>query len=107
VSYSPRYELKLEMTSEQARTLLDRLADDPDFRAALESSPADALAEYGISAEGLDGPVAVPSVEEVDNFRRLGDLLPGGEEYVPFMPCLVWGALAYASAAAASGEQAV
>src|SRR5436190_10401216 len=107
MSSAPRLGLGFDITSEQATALLDRLATDEDFRAEVESDPAAALGEYGILIEGIEGPVAVPSPEEIENFRRLGEpLQSGAEAALPFMPCLVFGALAYASAAGASGGQA-
>ena len=57
----PRYELRIDMASTQATELLERVASDKDFRSELESNPAEALAEYGISAKGFEGAVSLPS----------------------------------------------
>src|SRR3954452_16837639 len=98
-------ELKIDMSSEQAATLLDRLASDADFRSELESNPSGTLARFGIYMEGLEGEITLPSREDVDEFRRAGDKLVFGPAHWPFMPCALAGIFAYATVAAASGDE--
>jgi len=103
----PRYELRIDMSSTQATALLERVASDKDFRSELESNPAEALAEYGISAKGFEGAVSLPSPDELRRFQDLasGAGSGGPESVPPFMPCLMWAVLAYAGVASGTPAQ--
>ena len=94
------------MASTQATELLERVASDKDFRSELESNPAEALAEYGISAKGFEGAVSLPSPDELRRFQDLATSAgPGTAQGLPFMPCLMWAALAYAGVASGTPTQ--
>jgi putative modified peptide len=100
VDSEPRYELRIDMSSKQATALLERVASDDAFRSELESNPEEALAQYGISAKGLEGRVSLPSPDEVRRFQDLASSAsPGTAQGLPFMPCLMWAVLAYAGVA--------
>ena len=67
---------------DQARALLKRIADDAEFRKAVETNPAETLSEYGFKLDPANlpkQPIQLPSSQDIHaNLDRLsGDLAAG------------------------------
>jgi putative modified peptide len=63
--------IQISMTPRQADELLDKLADDDDFRSELEADPTGVLGRYGITVpeQVLQGETILPPKEEVQDAR--------------------------------------
>jgi putative modified peptide len=70
--------VEIRTTPEQAQELIGRLATDDDFRAQVEQSPVETLAEYGIRVPQalVEDQRELPSPEEM---AKLRDQIEGGE----------------------------
>jgi putative modified peptide len=67
--------IQISMTPSQADELLEKLADDDDFRRELEADPQGVLARYGITVpeQVLQGETILPPKEEVqDALSQMG-----------------------------------
>jgi hypothetical protein len=54
---NPSMDVRITITDEDARSFLDRLVKEPEFRAQVEADPRGVLAEHGIEV----GPDAAPA----------------------------------------------
>ncbi|MDQ3617474.1 MAG: NHLP-related RiPP peptide [Pseudomonadota bacterium] len=76
------------MTSqENARKLLQRLADDDDFRARMEADPVSVLAEHGFMVDREIAPakVELPSKEDINkNIELLSKQFDATNSWVIF-----------------------
>lgn len=69
------YEVKANITREDARALMVRLIEEEDFRRRFESDTREILRENGIEVgdETLPDPVTLPDVEAIQDFLDLLD----------------------------------
>jgi len=69
-------------TQDQARALLQRLADDPAFRENVQADPASTLSEYGFKIDPASlpkAPINLPSPEAIrGNLDRMSSDLAVG-----------------------------
>jgi putative modified peptide len=69
-------------TQDQARALLQRLADDPAFREKVKADPASTLPEYGFKIDPANmpkAPIKLPAPEEIrGNLDRMSSDLAVG-----------------------------
>ncbi|HZX78939.1 NHLP-related RiPP peptide [Lysobacter sp.] len=75
-------------TSKNTLELLQRLADDDDFRSRLEANPVATLAEYGFQVDPAIAPFAahLPSKEHIrDNMDLLSKQMEASNTWVIFM----------------------
>ena len=92
--------VRINISPQQARELIAKLADDDDFRKRISANPVAELGRFGISVPASLVPeeVELPSPEEI---RRLGTSInaeqsaladPGGVliKFGPLVPALAW-----------------
>jgi putative modified peptide len=78
----PRQKAQLSIKDDEARDILERLANDDEFRAQVESNPREVLLEHRIdlSEESIPATVTLPPKEEIATFIE-NHLRGKGEAY--------------------------
>ena len=75
-------------TQDNARKLLERLAEDDDFRARMEADPVAAFAEHGFTLDPAilpDKKVVLPSKEEIrGNLDKMSRQLEATSGWIVF-----------------------
>ena len=80
------YEIKANITRQDARALILRLADDPAFREEFETDTSRVLADHGIEVgpETLPEQVTLPDPEAIKEFLDLVEAKIAPETASPF-----------------------
>ena len=82
----PPYDIRLNITRERARGLINRLVHEPNFRERFEADTLAVLSEYGIevSPESLPRRVRLPEPDAIEAFLSLLETRIAPEPASPF-----------------------
>ena len=107
---SNRYQVKSSITREKAQEIIQRLAEDDEFRAQFEASPRTFLFEHrvDVSPESLPETITLPPKDKIRELIPLAEDLvgPTASPFGFLLLFIVFGAMPVVTGARATGDDA-